>query len=65
MLNRYNKLFDDLVRVRTDAHTPKPTVSYFILALDALMMEERTSYALMYFKGNETFLDLGDLFQQQ
>ena len=63
MLNRYNKLFDELVR--TDAHTPKPTVSYFILAIDALMMEEHISYAFTYFNGNETFLDLGDLFQQQ
>ncbi len=63
MLDKYNKLFDDLVRV--DAHTPKPTVSYFILAIDALMMEDNISYAFTYFNGNETFLVLGDMFQRQ
>lgn len=65
MLNRYNKLFDDLVRTRTNAHTPKPTVSYFIIALDALIMEDNISHAFTYFKGNETFLVLGDMLQQQ
>ncbi len=60
MLNRYNKLFDELVRV--DAHKPKPTVSYFILALDALIMEDNISHAFTYFARNETFLDLGDMF---
>lgn len=63
MLNGYNKLFDDLVR--TDAHKPKPTVSYFIIALDALIMEDNISHAFTYFNGNETFLVLGDRFQEQ
>jgi hypothetical protein len=51
--------------VRVDAHKPKPTVSYFIIALDALVMEDNVSHAFTYFKGNETLIVLGDMLQQQ